>query len=228
MLVGIHQLHYLPWLRYFEKILRCDVFVVLDNIQFNKNGWQNRNRIKTAAGALTLTVPVYEKLGQTLEQVRIRGDSPWRRKHWQSVRQSYGSARFFRHYGGFLEHAWAQDWLLLNDLNFHMLPFFAAALGITTPIVRASELHAPGESTERLVNLIRAVGGTTYYSGAHAGDTYLDIDMMQEAGIGIEFQRWQSPVYAQLHDGFIPDLSIVDLLMNRGGEARGVLERGGS
>jgi hypothetical protein len=223
VLVGIHQLHYVPWLRYFEKIARSDVFIVLDNIQYNKNGWQNRNKIKSPAGVLTLTVPVAEAFAQNLDEVRIRRDLPWRRKHWQSVRQCYGKAPFFSHYAAFLEDAWLQDWRMLNDLNRHMLPFFLGALGITTPVVYASDLDAPGAATERLVNLVKSVGGDAYYSGAYATEAYLDARMMQEAGIDIELQHWSAPVYPQLHGGFVPDLSVIDLLMNCGPHSSGVL-----
>jgi hypothetical protein len=106
MLVGIHQLHYLPWLRYMEKIARCDVFVVLDNIQFNKNGWQNRNRIKTAQGEVLLTVPVVAKAGQRLDEVLIQNTEPWGEKHWRTIEQSYRRAPYFRDYAGFLEETY--------------------------------------------------------------------------------------------------------------------------
>jgi hypothetical protein len=226
VLVGIHQLHYVPWLRYFEKIARSDVFIVLDNIQFNKNGWQNRNKIKSPTGVLTLTAPVFDTFAQNLDEVRIRRDLPWRRKHWQSIRQSYAKAPFFSHYAGFLENTWSQDWRMLNDLNRHMLPFFLGALAITTPVVYASEVNAPGTATERLVNLIKAVGGDTYYSGAYATEVYLDARMLEDAGIGLELQHWRAPVYPQLHGGFVPDLSIIDLLMNCGPGSLAVLMRG--
>ena len=81
MLVAIHQLHYLPWLRYLEKIQRSDVFIVLDDIQFNKNGWQNRNKLKTASGPVTLTVPVRARAHQNLSEVRIHNEVDWRKKH---------------------------------------------------------------------------------------------------------------------------------------------------
>ena len=223
MLVGIHQLHYVPWLRYFEKIAHSDVFIVLDNIQFNKNGWQNRNKIKSVTSVLTLTVPIFETFAQNLDEVRIRCDLPWRRKHWESVRQSYVKAPFFLHYAGFLEHTWSQDWQMLNGLNRHMLPFFLGALGITTSIVYASDLDVPGAATERLVNLIKSVGGDTYYSGAYATEVYLDARMLQDAGIGLELQHWRAPVYPQLHGEFVPDLSIIDLLMNCGPDSLEVL-----
>ena len=228
VLVGIHQLHYVPWLRYFEKIARSDVFIVLDNIQYNKNGWQNRNKIKSPAGVLTLTVPVFETFAQSLDKVKIHSDLPWRRKHWQSVSQSYANAPFYWHYAGFLDHVWSQDWQMLNDLNRHMLPFFLGALGITTPVVYASDLNIPGAATERLVNLIKAVGGDAYYSGAYATEVYLDAQMLQLAGIRLELQHWHPPVYPQLHGEFAADLSIIDLLMNCGPNSLAVLMQGSS
>ncbi len=223
MLVGIHQLHYLPWLRYFEKIARTDVFIVLDNIQFNKNGWQNRNKIKTPNGAALLTVPVLAKFGYTLDQVRINNAAPWRKKHWRSIAQSYGKAPFFEEYAAGLADIYARDWDFLNDLNRCMLTFLVRWLGIDTRIVYASELNVPGEATERLVNLVKAVDGTRYYSGAFALEQYLDTSLLAQAGISVELQTWQAPVYAQRHGDFVPDLSILDLLMNGGPDSLGIL-----
>jgi hypothetical protein len=223
MRVGIHQLHYLPWLRYFEKIQNCDVFVALDDTQFNKNGWQNRNRVKTPSGETLLTVPVRMKAGQRLDEVRIYDGTPWRKKHWRTIEQSYQRAPYFHEYADFFEATFARKWEFLNDLNRHLLEFFLRALGVTTRIEYSSALHVPGTATERLVNLIRAVGGESYYSGAYALDAYLDAEQLTRAGITLELQEWRSPVYPQLHGEFLPDLAIVDLMMNCGPESLGVL-----
>lgn len=219
MVVGIHQLHYLPWLRYVEKIVHSDVFVVLDNIQFNKNGWQNRNRLKTAAGETLLTVPVRAHAGQTLDQVRIHNGVNWKRKHWRTLEQSYRKAGHFPDIAPFLEDVYTRDWEYLNDLNRYMLDHFLKILGVTTRVVYASELGAPGAATERLVNIIKAVGGDTYYTGAYALDTYLDRGELERSGIKLRVQHWTPPVYPQLHGDFVSDLSIVDLLMNCGDRA---------
>lgn len=216
MRVGIHQLHYLPWLRYFDKIARSDVFIVLDNIQYNKNGWQNRNRIKSGADALLLTVPVLEHFGQNLGAVRINNAAPWRRKHGRSIAQAYAKAPFWAEHASFLEEVYEQEWDFLNDLNRRMLEYFVKALGIATRIVYASEIDAPGAATERLVNLLQAVGGDCYYCGAYARDAYLDEGLLERAGIGLELQDWHAPVYSQAGNGFIPDLSVLDLLLNCG------------
>lgn len=223
MLVGIHQLHYLPWLRYFEKIQRGDVFVVLDDIQFNKNGWQNRNKVKTANGVALLTVPVYMKAGQRLDEVRIHKDAPWRQKHYRTIAQGYGKAPYFKDYAAFLRETYARDWTFLNDLNRDMLAFFLDALGIDTPVVYSSDVRVPGTATERLVNLIKAVGGDAYYSGAYALETYLDAELLDRNGIALELQHWHAPEYAQRHGEFVPDLSVVDLLMNCGPDSLNVL-----
>jgi hypothetical protein len=223
MLVGIHQLHYLPWLRYFDKVARSDVFIALDTVQFNKNGWQNRNRIKTPQGAGLLTVPVLAKFGQRLDQVRINNAVPWRKKHWRSIEQNYGRAPFFGEFAAVLSSTYSRKWDDLNDINQHLLALFVEWLGLDTRIVYASELNVPGEATERLVNLVKSAGGTRYYSGAYAVEQYLDVSLLDKAGIGLELQTWQAPEYPQLHGEFVPDLSVLDLLMNCGPDSLGIL-----
>ncbi|NIA14960.1 MAG: hypothetical protein GWP08_12870 [Nitrospiraceae bacterium] len=223
MLVGIHQLHYLPWLRYAEKIARSDVFVVLDNVQFTKNDWQNRNKLKTASGATVLTVPVFERFGQTLDEVRIKDSVPWRKKHWRTIEQNYRKAPFFDAHQAFLADTYAREWTRLNALNRHMLDYFVQALGIDTRVVYASDLGGDGAASERLAGLVRAVGGDCYYSGAFAIEQYLDHALFEAAGIGLKAQEWTAPKYPQRHGAFVPDLAILDLLLNCGPESLSIL-----
>jgi len=228
MLAGIHQTHYLPWLRYFEKAARSDVFIVLDTIQFTKNGWQNRNKIKGPQGAVLLTVPVHTQAGYRLDEVRINDEQPWRRKHWRGIEQCYRKAPYFERYAPFLESTYARPWSWLHELNRHMLEWFVAELGIRTPIRYSSQLDAPGSATERLVNLVRAAGCDAYYSGAYALEVYLDAKQLREAGISLVLQQWKSPEYPQAHPPFLPDLSILDLLMQCGPHSLDVLMKGGT
>ncbi|MFO7976115.1 MAG: WbqC family protein [Candidatus Hydrogenedentota bacterium] len=223
MLVSIHQPHYLPWLRYFEKIARADVFILLDTVEFTKNGWQNRNKIKTPNGPALLTVPVHAHQDSILRDVTIDNRQPWRSKHRRTLEQSYGKAPYYGDHEAFLDDVYSQEWERLTDLNAFMLAHFLRALGIETPFVLASTLDVFGTGTERLINLIHAVGGTRYYSGAYALDTYLDAGLLHEAGIGLDLQEWHAPVYPQLHGEFESDLSIIDLLMNRGPDSLRVL-----
>ena len=223
VLVGIHQPHYLPWLRYFEKIARCEVFIVLDTVQYTKNGWQNRNKIKTANGAALLSVPVRANLGDAIRNVRVNTSAPWRKKHLRTIQQAYAKAPYFEIHAGFLEATYAREWDWLCDLNRHMLEYFVGVLGLAARIEYASELPAEGEATERLLSLVRVVGGDRYFSGAFALEQYLDAGLLEEAGIGLELQRWRAPVYPQLHGPFVPDLSILDLVMNCGPDSTRIL-----
>lgn len=226
MLVGIHQLHYLPWLRYIEKIDRCDVFVALDSIQYNKNGWQNRNKIKTAQGEGLLTVPVLAKADQRLDEVLIDQNQAWGKKHWRTIEQSYAKAPYFKDYSEALSQIYARSWVKLNDLNRAMLEYYLDVLGISTRVVYSSELNVPGEATERLVNLIKAVDGTHYYSGAFALEVYLDAEMLAKADIELKIQHWKAPQYSQIYGTFIADLSILDVLMNCGPDSLKVIREG--
>lgn len=223
MICGIHQLHYLPWLRYFDKIARSDVFVILDNIQYNKSGWQNRNKIKGDGGPMLLSVPVHAPHGCLLHEVTIDDTQPWRRKHLQAIRQQYGRAPYFTQYADFLDETYTRVWKTLNALNRHMLAFFLQALGIHTRVAYSSDFNVPGIATGRLINLIRAVGADTYFSGAYALDCYLDAAQLASAGIGLRLQDWRAPVYPQLHGPFVADLSVLDLLMQCGPDSLDVL-----
>lgn len=218
MIVGIHQPHYLPWLRYFDKIDMCDVFVVLDDAQFNQNGWQNRNRIKGPEGPILLTVPVGQRFGQRLDEVRIGGSGSWREKHWRSIELHYARAPHFASYREALRDFYARPWEDLNALNLAMLGWFLQVLGIQTRIVRSSKMGIEGSATERLVAICRALGGSAYLSGEHATQVYLDGAAFERAGLELTIQHWTCPAYLQRYPraGFVSDLAILDLLMNEG------------
>lgn len=229
MIVSIHQPHYLPWLRYLDKIARSDLFLVLDDAEFNKNGWQNRNRLKGPSGPLILTAPVLHRLGQRLEEIELRRDLPWARKHLRTIEQSYARSPYLEAFHPALERIYAAPWERLVDLDVEMLRWHMGALGIETPIRRTSELGVPGRATGRLVDLIRAVGGTAYLTGAHALTAYLDPLLFRREGVELLVHEWTCPEYRQAHPqkGFVPDLATLDLLLAEGPASREILERGG-
>ena len=218
MLVAIHQLHYLPWLRYLEKIARADLFVVLDDIQYTKNGFQNRNKIKHAKGWMYLTVPVRARQGQLLHEVEIAQASGWGESHWRALHTSYGRAPHFEEHASALAEIYCRDWTHLNPLNWELLTYLCWALGIKTRLVRSSRLGVEGKATDRLVQICRAAGADSYYSGSYAAEAYLDLPAMEAAGIRVVLQEWTCPVYRQCFPqaGFLPDLSVIDLLLNEG------------
>lgn len=225
MIVAAHQPHYLPWLRYVDKAARSDVFVLLDDVQFTKNGWQNRNRIKTAEGWTYLTVPVEDPFGKSILDVRISNRQPWRKKHWHGLRTHYGRAPYFRQYAGLFEAVYARDWESLCELNIHLLELVLRELGVRTRLVRSSALGILGRGTERLVAICQALGAAAYLTGDYAATNHLDVDQFRQVGIRLLRQNWTCPVYRQQFPavGFLPDLSVVDLLFNEGARALGIL-----
>lgn len=225
MILSAHQLHYLPWLRYFHKIALSDVFVVMDNIQFNKNGWQNRNKIKCPQGWIYLTIPILHKFQQRIDEVKIDNTQNWRQKHWNSILLNYGRAKYFNEHKDFFETVYQKDWADLNDINFQMLRYYLKALGIKTEIVRSSELGVEGIASERLANICKKLGAKTYLSGAYALEVYLDEKVFQAAGINITLQDWHCPEYEQQFPkaGFVPDMAIIDLLFNHGPKSLDIL-----
>lgn len=231
MLVAIHQLHYLPWLRYIHKLAASDVFIVLDNIQFNKNGFQNRNSIKTPQGRLILTVPVLHQFAQNLDQVQIDTKQAWQRKHWGSIQNSYRKAPFWGEHEFFFKEVYEnRQWEKLNDLNRFMLDYFLKRLGVTTKIVYGGDLQVPGDASERLINLCKSVGGTAYLTGAFAAGQYLDPELFKKNGVSLVVQEFKAPEYPQLfpEKGFIPELSILDLLLNCGARSLEILMKDSS
>jgi hypothetical protein len=222
--VVVLQPSYLPWLGYFAQMHRSDVFVVYDDVQYDKHSWRNRNRIKTAGGAQWLTVPVLTR-GKDLpsnREVEIDNRQAWRRKHLLSLEQSYARAPFFGEYLGTFQDLLGREWRRLLDLNLACLNALAGLLRLRSPVRLASELGVPGRSTERLVGICRALGADRLFEGA-AGRDYLDEAAFARAGIALEYQDYRHPVYPQLHGDFVPFLSVVDLLFNCGPRSLEVL-----
>ena len=227
-LVTIHQPNYLPWSGFFHKWLISDVFIILDTVQYHKNEWQNRNQIKTAQGTQWLTVPVTYRFPQRIDEVGIAAGKPWARKQWAAVAQAYGKAPYFQDYAPALQALWEQPWTRLVDVNVAVIRMLGAMLGCDAPLLLASEMdEASDEPTERLIQLCQQVDGDAYLSGAE-GRNYLQQHDFDVAGVDLWFQQVEPPVYSQLYGDFIPYLSLLDVLLNLGGEARDVvLQMGG-
>lgn len=228
--LAVLQPGYLPWLGYFDQMLRADVFLHYDTAQFDKNGWRNRNRIPNAHGVVWLTVPVLQHLGTALSEVRIAPDPRWKRKHLDTMRQAYARSDVASTYLDGIEAVLSRPWERLLDLDIALVDLIAAWLEIDTRVGRVSDFDVRGERSGKLVELCRAVGATRYLTG-DAAKSYLDTAAFDEAGIEVEWQRYPHPVYPQFQGcrhtpsdgGFIPFMSIVDLLMNCGPSSAAIL-----
>lgn len=225
MIVAIHQPAYLPWLGYLERILKSDCFVFLDTVQLETRSFTSRNRIKTPQGAQWLTVPVLSKGHRetSLQTIRVDDSQPWRRKHLMTIAQHYRKAPRFDFCFERLEQLLSREQPLLADLCFDQLAFWLAELGITTRVVRARDLAATGRKSDLMLNICRELGAKTYLSGPQ-GRGYLDEAKFAMAGIEVAYHDFVSPVYPQIGDEFMPNLSIIDAWMNVGPEA--LLSRG--
>jgi hypothetical protein len=222
--IVVLQPSYLPWLGYFDQLYKSDVFVLYDDVQYDKHGWRNRNRIKTDKGPRLLTVPVLTH-GQGLptnRNARIDTRQPWARKQLQALRVNYAKAPAFGEVFDGLELVLRRPWTHLLDLNRAVLETLCRLLGLTRPILLSSELDIPGQRTERLIAICQALGADRYLTGDAASD-YLDETQFAANDIRVEYHHYRHPVYAQLHGEFVPYLSVVDLLMNHGRESLGVL-----
>ncbi|MDY6971687.1 MAG: WbqC family protein [Thermodesulfobacteriota bacterium] len=222
--VGILQPGYLPWLGFFEQLHRCDIFVLYDDVQFEKGGWRNRNRIKTANGPQWLTVPVLMK-GEgfpLIKDVAINSSANWIKKHIKSITQNYSNAPFFGQYSDGLFEILDRSRDYLVDLNLELIHWLTRELDISTPTVLSSDLGIAGSNVTRLIDIINDLGGSCFYEGS-AGRNYIDVGLFEDAGISLVFQQYDHPRYPQLHGDFMSHLSIIDLLFNCGPKSLNIL-----
>jgi hypothetical protein len=224
--VAIHQPQYLPWLPYLAKIAQCDVFVLLDDVQYQKNGMQNRNQIKTAQGPTWLTVPVHADLEATIAQTSL-ARQPWASKHLRTIVQSYARAAGTAATIAALEPVLQQDWESLADLNAAVLDLLLRAFAIDVPVVRSSTLAASGQKQDRVLAICAELGATTYLSGRGAA-VYQEPAAFEALGISLDYQNYRAPDYPQCHMGlgFVPHLSSLDLALNHPADAAAILRSG--
>jgi hypothetical protein len=220
MIVSINQPAYLPWLGFFDRIARSDLHIVLDHVQFEKNSFVNRNRVRSSQGAVWLTVPVRTagRFGQLpICEVEI-AHAEWRRKHWFTLQQCYARTAHFASHARYFEQLYHREWSMLDPLLRESTTYLLNALGIRTPVLSSAGLKVAGEKSGLVLAICRSVGATKYLSGP-LGRNYLDMPAFAEAGIAVEFHDFLHPVYRQCWAGFEANLSALDLLFNCGGTA---------
>ena len=225
--VAIHQPQFLPWLGYFDKLDRSDVFCLLDTVQYKKNEFQNRNRIKTADGWQWLTVPVTYRFPQRIYEVGVNQTVDWQRKHLQALKTNYRKAPFFDTYIGKFEKFYQQPCELLAGVNVACIKLLMDLLGLERKVVLSSSLQVETEDpTLRLVEICQALDGNTYLAGRD-GAKYMDEDMFRSHKIQVVFQDFNHPDYPQCYGPFEPNLSVVDLLFNCGPESLNIIRKAG-
>jgi hypothetical protein len=218
VILTAHQPVYLPWLGLFHKIALAERYCIFDVAQYQTKDFNNRNKIKTQAGA---SKNHYEK---RIADVRIVNDG-WNRKHVKSIELAYKKAPYFEQYFPPLREILATPYELLTDLNTAMLELFLRQLGIAIPIVRATDYALEGTKSDLVLDMCLKLGADRYVFGAQ-GRNYADVDAFEKAGVRPYFQAYEHPVYPQLHGTFEPFMSVIDLLYNVGPESLNVLMSG--
>lgn len=223
----ILQPSYVPWRGFFHQIQKADVFVFYDDVQYDKNGWRNRNRIKSSNASMWLTIPIRNLgLATPINQVPIDWRQNWTNKHFNSLRQNYANAPFFKQYEPLLRSFYDRRDELLADFTIATTISLAAALGISkTQFLRSSTISTIGTKTDRVMSVLNHLGATHYISGPSARG-YIENDKFRTAGITLEYIDYNYAEYPQLHPPFDPQVSVLDLLFSVGPEA-GALIWGG-
>lgn len=223
MNVVILQPSYMPWRGYFDQILRADLFIFYDDVQYDKHGWRNRNQIKTAQGKQWLTIPVHSHgatKGISIKNIKIDWSKPWAKNHFKALGFAYQKAPYFKQYLPLIESFYSRHDEMLSDFTIATTEVITRTLGIThTRFMRSSDIPGiSGERTDRLIQILAEVGASHYISGPSARG-YIEREKFDKAGVTLEYINYDYPSYEQLYPPFEPFVSILDLLFMTGERA---------
>lgn len=219
MILTAHQPAYLPWLGYLHKIAISDEFVTLDKVQFEKNSFTNRNKIKTPNGAIWLTIPVHlaGHTTKTIAETLIDNNTDWRANHWRSILLNYKKAPYFQKYSNFLEDMYRKEWGEISSICLYLLTYLLKELNIKTKILKQSSLKTRKKKQDLILELCRKRKADKFVFG-EMGKEYVDPKLFKKENIDIIFQKYKHPQYTQLWGNFVPNLSSLDSLLNIGPE----------
>lgn len=226
MVCSAHQIHFLPYLGFFDKLLKSDTFILVDDFQYVKQGHQNRNYIKTSEGALWLTIPVSDfNQGDMIRDIKV-SNHDFIKQHLGAIRGAYAKAKYFDQYFTQIEELYisCKDKEKLMDISLLFFNFFIEILKPNTKIVQIKDLDVAltDEPTHRIASMCKAVEADIYLSGDGARD-YLLSEVLEEKGINLEWQNFKHPVYNQLWGEFLPNMCILDALFNIGPELKNII-----
>ena len=235
MIVAAHQPNFIPWLGYFDKMAKADLFVNVDHVQMERQSFQNRVKIKTGEGPRWITVPVVQEsrderiVDKKIDNSRD-GRFRWGRKMLLTAKYAYQSAPHWAAVEPGLTAILDARWEKLADLNARMIEYCRGALAITTPMIKSSDLKLTGAKSEMVLNLCKEVGADAYLCGAGASKGYLDVAAFERAGIRVIWQEFTHPRYAQVPspETFVERLSALDAIVNLGPAAADAFRKTGS
>lgn len=222
--VAIHQPGYFPWLGFFKKMIDSDIFVFLDDVQYEKNGWQNRNKIRTSDGSIWLTVPVRSNLSSNLNEIKIDSTLNWVEKHKKSISINYSKSRYYKEFSKSIESLYGNHFDLLININMKTIELIMGELQIKTKTIFSSELDIKEKGTDRIIAICKTLGADVYLSGVGLPNKkYLNVEDFPKNNIILRIQNFQHPIYNQCYQPFLPNMSAIDLLLNEGKNSRKIL-----
>lgn len=226
--IAIVQSNYIPWKGYFDLIDAVDEFILLDDVQFTKRDWRNRNVIKTPRGLQWLTIPVLTKgrYDQPICECQIT-DPNWGTEHWKTLQANYSRAAHFKTYASIFENLYrCKDETFLSRINARFITQICELLQIQTRLRSALDFSGiTGKKTQRLIALCQAAQATCYVSGPSAKN-YIEPVLFEKAHIELRYFNYDGyPPYRQLYGPFEHQVSILDLLFNEGPHAGRFMKR---
>lgn len=220
MKVGIIQSNYIPWRGYFDFISEVDLFIFLEDVQYTSRDWRNRNKIKTPQGLQWLSVPVkHQSQKQLINETLINYSEGWQKKHFKSFENNYAKSPFVSDAKQILEECFSYEDETISQLNVRMTTVICKYLNIETKLVVSSDYNTCGARQEKLINLVKAVGGNSYLSGPAAKD-YIDEKGFKEANIELSYKEYDYEAYPQLWGDFEGAVTILDLIANCGPDSK--------
>jgi len=227
--VTIHQPNYLPWIGLFNKVALADKFIIADTFPYTNHSITNRNKIRTSNGWSYLTIPVSRDFHMSrICDVKLPQNSSWRQTHWRSIYINYVKANFFNNYCIFFEELYQESFDYLSELNIEIIKYLIRSFKLDTEIIKSSDLNVDQDlhQTEAIIALLKAVKADTYLAGP-SGKAYLDLEQFRENGINLSYHNFHSPVYKQRFEGFIAEMSAIDLLFNLGPKSSKIVRESG-
>lgn len=222
--LAILQPSYIPWIGYFEQIVNVDIFVFYDDVQYTKNDWRNRNKIKTLDGSSWLSIPIKSSTSKKINEVLIDDTKNWQTKHLKSLKQYYSKSKYFEDIYPLLEKNINSDINSISTLSIDIIKDIVKYLKIDTKFYLSSDLDIGGDKNNRLINICKHFNASSYYTGLAAKD-YIDEELFKKNNIELVYQEYKHPSYEQLHGDFLPYLSIIDLLFNHGRDSKKIITK---
>ena len=222
--ICIRQPGYLPFLGFFKKIESVESFVFLDDVNYSKGDWDNRNKIRTFENSMWLTVPILNNSGKLLNEVEIDYSKDWIYKHKAAIKYNYENCPFFDKYWKGIEKILDKKHRKLLELNMSLINYFISILQISTKTIFSSELEIESTGSKKLLDICKSLNSDTYISG-ELGSDYLDLEIFKNENITVKFEKFEHPQYSQKYSKFIPNMSIIDLLFNEGEKSIDILKK---